>query len=119
MYIVIFITVGERKEAKHIAEALVKGGYAACVNIIDNVTSIFKWQGKIEKAEEHLLVIKSLESRLDDIIRIVKQLHSHAVPEIIAFEVIGGSKDYLEWITSSVEQTARGDKNGKKSVKGI
>jgi periplasmic divalent cation tolerance protein len=119
MYIVIFITVGEREEAKHIAEALVAGGYAACVNIIDSVTSIFRWQGKIEEAKEYLLVIKSLESRLDDIIRRAKQLHSHAVPEIIAFKVIGGSKDYLEWITSSVERPVRGNNNGKKSVKGV
>jgi periplasmic divalent cation tolerance protein len=119
MYIVIFITVGKRGEAKHIAEALVEGEYAACVNIIDNVTSIFRWQGKIEEAKECLLVIKSLESRLDDIIRRVKQLHSYVVPEIIAFKVVCGSKDYLEWITSSVERIDRGNDNGKKSIKGV
>jgi periplasmic divalent cation tolerance protein len=119
MHIVIFITAGKREEAKHIAEDLVEGGYAACVNIIDGVTSIFRWQGKIEEAKEYLLVIKSLESRLDDITRRVKQLHSYAVPEIIAFRVIGGSKDYLEWITSSVERNDRGNNNGKKSIKGV
>lgn len=101
-YIVIFSTCANIKEAQKIAAALVKNKLVACANIIDKIESVFWWQGKVDRAKEVLLVIKSRQSRLDKITRQIKSLHSYKVPEIIALPIIAGYKPYLEWINESV-----------------
>ncbi len=101
MRIVIFITASNKKEAKKIAEALIKNRLAACVNIIDKIESFFWWQGKVERANETLLIIKSQREKLTKIIKLVKSIHSYKVPEIIALRIIGGEKNYLKWIDES------------------
>ncbi len=102
--IVVFVTVKDKKEAKFIAGGLLKEKLAACVNIVDNIESLFWWQGKIDNARECLLIIKSRESLLKKIIKKVKDLHSYTCPEIIALSIIGGNKDYLDWIEDSVKK---------------
>lgn len=102
MYIVIFITASNKKEAKRLAQALIRNKLAACVNIIDAVTSLFWWQGKIDKANEVMLVAKSKKEKLAKIIACVKSLHSYQVPEIIALPIIGGNSAYLKWIEESL-----------------
>jgi periplasmic divalent cation tolerance protein len=82
-----------------------KNKLAACVNIIDNIKSIFWWQGKIDKAKEVLLIIKTKKKLIDKLIKKVKSLHSYAVPEIIALPIIAGNKKYLEWIDESVRKS--------------
>lgn len=99
--VIIFITCANNKEAKQIATSLVKNRLAACVNIVDKIDSIFWWQGKIDRAKEVLLIIKSKKSKLVKIVKLVKSLHSYAVPEIIALPIIAGNKEYLEWIDES------------------
>jgi len=101
-YVVIFSTCANKKEAGRIADNLVKNKLVACVNIIDRVESVFWWQGKTDSAKEALLVIKSKQSKLNKIIKLVKSLHSYQVPEIIALPIMGGYKPYLEWIDESV-----------------
>lgn len=101
MYIVIFITVSNKKEAKRIALALVKNKLAACVNVLGGIESFFWWQAKVDCANEALLIVKSGKSKLPKIIKLVKKLHSYKVPEIIALPIIGGYKNYLEWIDES------------------
>jgi len=102
MYIVIFVTASSRNEAKKIAKVLLKNKCAACVNIIAGMKSLFHWQGKIDTAKELLLVIKSKQSKLSKIIKLVKSKHSYEVPEIIALPIVGGEKKYLRWINESV-----------------
>ncbi len=102
MYCVIFITASNKKEASHIAEELVKNKLAACVNLVDNITSVFWWKGKIDKASEVLLLVKSKKSKIPKIIKLVKSLHSYEVPEIIALPIISGDKKYLNWINESL-----------------
>ncbi len=104
MYIVIFVTASNKKEAGNIARGLLKNKLAACVNIIENVNSLFWWQGKIDQADEVLLIIKSKKSKLAAVIKLVKSMHSYDVPEIIALPIIGGDKIYLKWIDESVRQ---------------
>jgi len=104
MYIVIFITAANKKEAKRIAGELVKHKLAACVNIVDKIDSFFRWQGKIDTSEETLLIVKSSKSKLAQIIKLVKSIHSYKVPEIIALPIIGGLKSYLKWIGESVSE---------------
>lgn len=101
MYTVIFITASNQKEAKGIAEQLIKHKLAACVNIVENVSSYFWWQGKIDTAKEVLLFIKTRKTLVNKLIKKVKSLHSYEVPEIIALPIISGNKKYLEWISAS------------------
>ena len=101
-FIVVFITTSNESETRKIANALVKQKKAACVNIIPKVKSLFWWQGKIDSANESLLVIKSEKRLLNDIIKLVKKFHSYTVPEIIALPIIGGNEDYLAWLSESL-----------------
>jgi periplasmic divalent cation tolerance protein len=104
MYIAVFITASGKKEAKLIAEGLLKHKLAACVNILDKIESFFWWQGKIDKASEVLLIIKSKKEKLSRIIKLVKSVHSYEVPEIIAIPISGGYKPYLRWIDDSLRR---------------
>jgi len=101
-YIVIFITVNNKKEAQKISGALIKHKLAACVNIIAKIDSLFFWKSKIDQAKESLLVIKSKKDKFPKIIKLVKSMHSYEVPEIIALPIIAGNKPYLRWIDASL-----------------
>jgi periplasmic divalent cation tolerance protein len=98
MYIVVFVSASNKKEAGKIAAGLIKAKLAACVNIAGKLGSLFFWEGKIQKAEEFLLIIKTKKEKLAKLIKLVKSLHSYTVPEIIAIPVISGDKPYLRWI---------------------
>jgi periplasmic divalent cation tolerance protein len=101
-YIVIFITVRDAEEAEKISKALVKRRLAACVNIVPQVNSHFWWKDKLDSSKECLLVVKTRDSLLPDIIKSVKKMHSYSVPEIIALPIVGGNQDYLDWIDNEV-----------------
>lgn len=103
-YSVVLITVPNKKEAQKISQKLVAAKLAACVNIVPSIESIYWWQGKIEKAKELLLVIKTLNKNVPALITQVKKLHSYTVPEIIALDIIKGNKDYLDWIETSLSK---------------
>lgn len=100
-YLIVLVTVSSSEEAETIAYALVEEKLAACVNIIPGLTSIFTWEGKLDRAAELLLVIKTRQERMKELIKTVKDLHSYSVPEIIALPIIGGSEDYLKWVDES------------------
>ena len=102
--IVIFVTTETNEEARSIARLLLDRRKAACVNIVPKVDSAFWWQGKLESAQENLLIIKTAATLLPDIIELVKSIHSYEVPEIIAMPIIGGNDDYLKWIDGEVKQ---------------
>jgi periplasmic divalent cation tolerance protein len=106
MHIVIFVTCAKKKEAGLIARSLVRERLAACVNIIKGIESFFWWQGKADRAQELLLIIKSKKEKLPKIIKLLKSLHSYQVPEIIALPVVGGFRPYLRWIDESVRKSS-------------
>jgi periplasmic divalent cation tolerance protein len=97
-YVILFITTADDEEAQLISRVLLEQRKAACVNIVPKVSSLFWWQGNIEQAEENLLVVKTRAELLDEIIKLVKEVHSNDVPEITALPIVGGSQDYLEWV---------------------
>ncbi len=97
-YVVVFITVDSRETAKKIANKLLTERKAACVNIIPKVESHYWWQGKIENADEFMLIVKTRAALLGDLEKLVKEIHPYTVPEIIALPIIGGNSDYLEWV---------------------
>jgi len=100
--IIIFITCSSKKEAEVIAGVLLKKRLVACANMVHNISSKFWWNGKIDKAGESLVMVKTKRSLFPGIEREVKKLHSYELPEIIAIPVIAGSKDYLNWVKRSV-----------------
>ena len=101
MYNVVFITASSKEEAEKISRGLLEARLAACVNIIGGVHSYFWWEGKIDKADEALLIVKTKKTHLAKLIKKVKMLHSYEVPEIIALPIVAGNKKYLDWIGSS------------------
>jgi periplasmic divalent cation tolerance protein len=101
--ILIFVTCASASEAKRIAIALVKKRLAACGNICGSpVSSIYRWKGKVEKAREVLLILKSTRKAFAKLEREVRRLHSYETPEIIALPIVAGSRAYLEWLRDSV-----------------
>jgi len=102
--IVVFVTAGSGAEARGIGELLLDRRKAACVNIVSGVDSLFWWQGKLDSAQESLLIIKTKASLLPDVVSLVKGVHSYEVPEIIAVPIIGGNEDYLKWIDDEVKE---------------
>ena len=99
-FIVIFVTASSEEEAEKIAQSLVEKRLVACVNIIKDVQSVFRWKGKILDEKELLLIIKTRKKLYKNVEEEVKNLHAYEVPEIIALPIISGSKDYLYWIDS-------------------
>lgn len=100
--VVVFITTDTNREAQKIAEILLQQKKAACVNIVPKVDSHFWWEGNIDSAQESLLIVKTKASLLDEVVNLVKENHSYAVPEVIALPIIGGNPDYLKWIDEEV-----------------
>ena len=99
----LLVTVGSIKEGKKIARVLVESSLAACVNIISNVFSVYKWKGKVEEDDEHILLIKTTEEKSQLIISKISEIHSYENPECIALKIENGSEKYLNWIKNVVD----------------
>ena len=102
-YIVIFITTATTNEAQRISKVLLEQRKVACVNIVPRVNSLFWWENKVDLAHESLLIVKTKASLLNEVIKVVREIHSYDIPEIIALPIIGGNQDYLEWIGEEVK----------------
>ncbi len=100
MHRLIFCTCPDAEVAERIASHLVGENLAACVNILPGLRSVYRWQGEIESAQEHLLLIKSPTAAYDAVEAAIKALHPYQLPEIIAVAIECGSPDYLKWIDS-------------------
>jgi len=105
---VVLVTCGTLTEGRRIARKVVSQRLAACVNIIlSPAESFYTWKGRIEKAREYLLVIKTTAKRLGSLEKEVKRLHSYEVPEFIALPIASGSRRYLSWLGESVSKSER------------
>jgi periplasmic divalent cation tolerance protein len=101
--IVVLVTCANRVEAKRIAWALVEARLAACANILTApVHSVYRWKGKVETAEETLMLIKTSRKQFPRLRGRIPSLHSYEVPEIIALSIERGSRNYLAWLTESI-----------------
>jgi periplasmic divalent cation tolerance protein len=103
-FIIVLVTTADKAEAEKISQALLDKKLIACANIVSPVSSCFLWQGKIDKAEECLVVMKSRLDLFGELEQHVKALHSYEVPEILVLPVVAGSTDYLEWMRSVLKQ---------------
>jgi periplasmic divalent cation tolerance protein len=102
---IVLVMCGTLAEGRRIARRVVSKRLAACVNIIlSPAESFYTWKGKLEKAREYLLVMKTTAKRLAELESEVKRLHSYDVPEFIALPIVAGSRDYLDWLQESVKR---------------
>jgi len=101
--VLILVTTGSDGEAEKIARALVEERLAACVNIVNPLRSVYRWEGKIQDDREWLLVIKTKQTHFAAVKARVEALHSYQVPEVIALPVVDGAEKYLEWVRSETE----------------
>ena len=100
--ILILTTASTKIEADQIANKLVQEKLAACVNIIPNIKSIYRWKDKISTDSEFLLIIKTMKSVENKVIQCIKKHHTYDTPEIISLPITGGDKRYLDWLYDSV-----------------
>jgi periplasmic divalent cation tolerance protein len=96
-FVVVFVTVGSADEGDRVAQALVEERIAACVSRLPGIRSVYRWEDKVEQSAEELLVIKTRKALFPALEKRVRELHSYAVPEIIALPVVAGSEPYLKW----------------------
>ena len=98
MVAVVYSTIGDIVEAKRIATTLVEEQLVACVNIIPNIESIYRWEGKIDSDSEVAIFAKTKDENIKDTIQRIKTLHTYDLPDIIVLPVVGGLKEYLDYI---------------------
>ncbi|MFZ5501699.1 MAG: divalent-cation tolerance protein CutA [Candidatus Micrarchaeota archaeon] len=125
--IIVLSAYPDSKSAESAAQTLVEKRLAACVSIINVESSTYRWEGKVEKAPEKLLLIKSVKRAYPVIERYIKKTHPHKVPEIAYLEATGGQKDYISWLEASVSralmvplernETSRAARPSKESTK--
>ncbi len=94
----VYITVGSQAEARNIATVLVEERLAGCANIIPGMRSIYRWEGKIEEAEETVLVVKTVKDRVPALMERVREMHSYDCPCVVSLVVEDGNPDYLDWL---------------------
>jgi periplasmic divalent cation tolerance protein len=104
--ITVMMTAGSREEAARLAEMLVGARLAACVQILPEIESVYRWQGEVRREPEVLLLAKTTRARFPSLEREVRALHSYETPEIIALPVTDASAPYLEWLTASLKTSA-------------
>jgi periplasmic divalent cation tolerance protein len=98
MVAIVYSTIDDIIDARKIAHALVEEQIAACVNIIPTIESVYRWKGKVENADEILILAKTVDDNVKKAIQRIKELHSYEVPDIVAIRIVGGLKDYLDYI---------------------
>ena len=100
MVAIIYSTIGKIQDARKIANTLVEEQLVACVNIIPKIESFYKWKDKIENDGEVVIIAKTVDANVKKTIQRIKRLHSYELPDIIVLPIIGGLKDYLEYIAN-------------------
>jgi periplasmic divalent cation tolerance protein len=102
--VIVYMTAGSRDEAKSLAAMLVERGLAACVNVLGEIDSVFHWDGAVQQETEVAFIAKTSAERLDELTEAVKAEHSYDEPCVVAYELVGGSRSFLDWIE---EQTRK------------
>jgi periplasmic divalent cation tolerance protein len=96
--IVVFSTCGTKEEAEMLARRLLEARLAACVNVLTQIRSFYRWQGKIEESVEWLLIIKTSRDLFEKVRTVLESAHSYELPEVLALPIVEGSPNYLAWL---------------------
>ena len=99
----IYMTASSKAEAQKMGKALVESRLAACVNILDNMQSIYRWEEKVQEDEEVVLIAKTTDSLVSQLIDKAKSLHSYDCPCIVSLPVLDGYPPFLDWIQTEVK----------------
>ena len=105
-FVVVLVTAGDAGEAARIGRTLVEERLAACASVVGPIRSVYRWQGAVEEAAEHLLLVKARADDLPALEARVRALHSYQVPEVLALPVAAGSAAYLAWLAQSTARDA-------------
>jgi periplasmic divalent cation tolerance protein len=100
--VVVHVTTADVAEAEKIARSLVEKKLAACVNIVPQVRSFYRWEGQVQEAGEVLLMVKTSRSLFDRVRQEVESLHSYHVPELVCLPIVDGSENYMTWLSESL-----------------
>lgn len=101
--IVVFITAGNAEEARRIANDLVAARLAACVQILPEIESVYRWNSEVQRAKEVLILVKTSAEKFAQLEKSVRGIHSYETPEIVGIPIVAGSFPYLAWLNESVE----------------
>ncbi|MEP6706796.1 MAG: divalent-cation tolerance protein CutA [Pyrinomonadaceae bacterium] len=101
--IVVFMTAANSEDARHIAETLVGAKLAACVQLLPQMESVYRWNDQVQRADEVLLLAKTTQSRFEELEREVRAIHAYEIPEIMAVPASEVSPPYLKWLIESVQ----------------
>ena len=104
---IVLTTTGSEEEARKIVRHLVENRLAACVNILPQVESIYRWEGKVESSREWLLLIKTTAGKFAAVRDAICELHSYELPECVTLSIEDGSQSYLQWLAESVQDSDR------------
>ena len=100
----VYMTADSIDEAKNIGRELIKQNLAACVNLLENMTSIYKWEDKLEKGQEVVMIVKTRKTLMPQLINIVTKHHSYECPCVLELPIQGGNPEFLRWIATETEQ---------------
>ena len=117
--VIVLTTLAVGTDAATLARTLVAERLAACVNVLPVMTSVYRWEGRVEEDQERQLVIKTAEGRVTALVDRLRTLHPYTVPEVLVIQASGGSEDYLRWIHGSVasgEQTSLEESQDEKAA---
>ena len=99
-FVVVLVTVPDAETATQLAQTLLEERRVACVNRIRGVASLFRWEGRVEEAQEELLILKARRTAFPALSARVVELHPYEVPEVLALPVVAGSEPYLRWLAA-------------------
>lgn len=102
MFCLVYITCGSKEEAERIANALVKEKLAACVNFFP-INSVFEWEGEIKQEKEFALLCKTMDGKIPQLKKKVKEIHSYEIPAILVIEIKEGNEEFLDWVEKSLK----------------
>ncbi len=105
-YIEVHSTTDSREEADKICAAVVEARLAACAQVTGPIRSTYWWQGKIERADEYFLMMKTTRDRFEALAALIRENHSYETPDIVAVPILEGTEDYLAWISAETQQSA-------------
>ena len=103
-YIEVRSTTDSREEADNICAAVLEARLVACAQVLGPIRSSYWWQGKIERADEYFLMMKTTRDKFSDVARVIRENHSYDVPDIVAVPIVEGTADYLGWISAETRE---------------